>query len=177
MTYFRRSGGQIALLALSVIGAIISIYLTITHYDKQTLVCATGGLINCERVLSSSYSLVPGTNLPISIPGLLWFCALGALALFAWRVWPARRALLLAEVAWSALGLLSALYLVYAEIVRLDAICAWCTSLHVIILVTLIISALLLQQAGGDEEVFDEEEEEEEEAPKITPKQITAKQR
>lgn len=159
MTYFRRNGGQIALLALSIIGVIISIYLTITHYDKQTLVCSTSGLINCERVLSSSYSVVPGTDLPISIPGLLWFCVLGVLAVFAWRVWPNRRSLLIAEVAWSTLGLLTALYLVYAEIVRLDAICAWCTSLHVIILVTLIISAFLLQQASMDEEEFDEEEE------------------
>ncbi len=167
MSYFRRSGGQIALLALSVVGAIISIYLIITHYDKQTLVCSTSGLVNCERVLSSSYSLVPGTALPISIPGFLWFAALGLLAVFAWRVWPNRRSLLIAEVVWSALGLLSALYLVYAEIVRLDAICAWCTSLHIIILLTLIISAFLFQQSG--EEAFDEEEEEE--TPSVTAKQ------
>lgn len=167
MSYFRRSRGQIALLALSVVGAIISIYLIITHYDKQTLVCSTSGLVNCERVLSSSYSLVPGTALPISIPGFLWFAALGLLAVLAWRVWPNRRSLLIAEVVWSALGLLSALYLVYAEIVRLDAICAWCTSLHIIILLTLIISAFLFQQSS--EEAFDEEEEEE--TPRVTAKQ------
>ncbi|GAC1371836.1 MAG: hypothetical protein NVSMB44_39380 [Ktedonobacteraceae bacterium] len=161
MTYFRRSGGQLVLLALSVLGVVISIYLTITHYDKQSLICSSSGLINCERVLSSSYSVVPGTDLPISIPGLLWFCALGVLAVLAWRVWPARRALLIAEVAWSAVGLLTVLYLVDAEIVRLHAICAWCTSLHVIILLTLVVSAFLLQQANADEEMFEEEEDEE----------------
>jgi len=168
MSYFRRSGGQITLLALSAIGAVISIYLIITHYDKQTLVCSTGGLVNCERVLSSSYSLVPGTALPISIPGFLWFGALGLLAVCAWRVWPNRRALLIAEVVWTAVGMLSALYLVYAEIVRLDAICIWCTALHIIILLTLIISTILLQQSG--EEAFDEEEEAEDTS------RITAKQ-
>ena len=170
MAYFRRSGGQIALLALSILGVVISIYLTITHYDKQSLVCSSNGLINCERVLSSSYSVVPGTAIPISIPGLLWFCVLGALAFCAWRVWPDRRSLLIAEVAWSSLGLLTVLYLVYAEIVRLDAICAWCTSLHVIILLTLIISVFLLQQSSAGEEIFDDEEEE------ATP-QVVAKRR
>ncbi len=168
MVYFRRSGGQIALLALSALGIIISIYLTITHYDKQSLICSSSGLVNCERVLSSSYSVVPGTAIPISVPGLLWFCALSVLAFFAWRVWPERRSLLIAEVAWSSLGLLTVLYLIYAEIVRLDAICVWCTSLHVIILFTLIISAFLLQQSTSDEELFDEEEEE---APQVATRQ------
>ncbi|MBA2679931.1 MAG: vitamin K epoxide reductase family protein [Ktedonobacteraceae bacterium] len=168
MAYFRRSGGQIAMLALSILGVMISIYLTITHYDKQSLICSSSGLVNCERVLSSSYSVVPGTAIPISIPGLLWFCVLGALAFCAWRIWPERRSLLMAEVAWSSLGLLTVLYLVYAEIVRLDAICAWCTSLHVIILLSLIISVFLLSRPGEDEEMFDDEEEEE--APKVVAK-------
>ena len=160
MAYFRRSGGQVALLALSILGVVISIYLTITHYDKQSLICSSSGLVNCERVLSSSYSVVPGTAIPISIPGLLWFCVLGVLAFCAWRLWPDRRSLLIGEVAWSSLGLLTVLYLVYAEIVRLDAICVWCTSLHVIILLTLIVSVFLLQQSTSDEGMFDEEEEE-----------------
>lgn len=160
MTSFRRSGGQIVLLALSILGVVISIYLTLTHYDKQSLICSSSGLVNCERVLSSSYSVVPGTAIPISVPGLLWFCVLGVLAFCGWRVWPERRSLIVAEVVWSALGLLTVLYLVYAEIVRLDAICAWCTSLHVIILLMLVISVFLLQQHGADEEVFDDEEEE-----------------
>jgi uncharacterized membrane protein len=170
MAYFRRSGGQIALLALSVLGIVISIYLTITHYDKQSLVCSSDGLVNCERVLSSSYSVVPGTAIPISIPGLLWFCALGALAFGAWRLWPQRRSLLIAEVAWSALGLLTVLYLVYAEIVRLDAICVWCTSLHIIILLSLILSVFLFQQSNEGEEIFDDEEEGQEESPRVVAK-------
>lgn len=161
MTYFRRSGGQIALFVLSVIAIGISVYLTIIHYTHTAVVCSTSGLINCEVVLNSHYALVPGTNVPVSLAGLLYFVASAALALAAWLVWPQLRALRTVQVAWSALGILTILYLVYVEIVLVHALCAWCTALHVIILATFVISVLLLQDpsAAEDEDFAIEEEE------------------
>src|SRR5690349_6686684 len=145
---------------LSVIGVAISIYLTTAHYENAPVACSNTGIINCERVLSSPYSYVPGTSIPISLPGLLWFLAFGVVAFLAWRVWPERKSLIIAEVAWSALGLLTALYLVFVELVHLHNICAWCTSLHIIILVMLLISVYqLLQWNEREYDEYDEEEE------------------
>jgi uncharacterized membrane protein len=160
LTYFQRFWAQILFLVLSVIGVAISIYLTTAHYENAPVVCSNTGIINCERVLSSPYSYVPGTSIPISLPGLLWFLAFGVVAFLAWRVWPERKPLIIAEVVWSALGLLTALYLVFAELVHLHNICAWCTSLHIIILVMLLISVYqLLQWNAREYDEYDEEEE------------------
>jgi uncharacterized membrane protein len=159
MTYIRRSGAQIALLILALIGAGIAIYLTAVHYQGAPLVCSNTGLIDCSRVLSSSFSVVPGTNIPISIPGLAW-CLVAAL-LAGVTIWqPELRLPRLGMMAWTLLGMLTVFYLVYAEIVRLHTICIWCTSLHAIILVMLLISVTQLQTPGYDDEEFDEEEEE-----------------
>src|SRR5436309_10496981 len=157
MEYIRRSGGQIALLVLSLIGAAIAIYLTTVHYENVPLICSTRGFIDCARVLSSSYSVVPGTTIPITVPGLGWCIVSAALALIGWRFWPERRSVLIAECIWNSLGMLTVFYLVYVELVRLHTLCAWCTALHVIILMMLLISVVQLQQPESDVEVEEEE--------------------
>ena len=86
MSYIQRSGGQLLLLLLSMIGAGIAVYLTAVHYEHTPLICLTNGLIDCARVLSSSYSLIPGTTVPITIPGLGWCVVSGALAFIGWRL-------------------------------------------------------------------------------------------
>jgi len=159
MTFLQRSGGQIAWLILSLLGIGIAIYLTAVHYQGAPLVCSTSGVVNCESVLSSPYSRIPGTALPITFPGLFWFIVSGVLALVAWRLRPGSRRLLLLELIWAAFGMLTVFYLVYVEIVRLHEICAWCTGVHVIILVMLLIT--VVQWQGTALEAEDEEEEEE----------------
>src|SRR5581483_3656506 len=109
----RRSGGQVALLLLSILGIGVAVYLTAVHYENVPLVCSSSGFIACARVLSSAYLFVPGTTIPITIPGLFW-CGVGAaLALAGWRSRWQRRPLLLAEFAWTALGMLTVFYLIY----------------------------------------------------------------
>lgn len=157
----RRSGGQIALFVLSLLGIAISIYLTTVHYQNVPLVCSDKGFINCGLVLSSFYSVVPGTSIPISVPGLLWNGLFAVLAFMSWRVWPERRSLLIAELVLAASGMLTIFYLIYVELVRLHTLCAWCTALHVVILSMFIITVLQLQQAQSDESEFEEAEEEE----------------
>jgi len=44
------------------------------------------------------------------------------------------------------------LFLVYAELVRIHHICAWCTGVHVIVLVYLLLAVFLLQEPAIDEE-------------------------
>ena len=159
MTFIRRSGGQITLFVLSLLGIVISIYLTSVHYENVPLVCSTNGLVDCASVLSSPYSVVPGTTIPITVPGLAWCLVSAALAFVAWRVWPQLRTIRIAQFVWTLIGMLTVLYLVFVELVRLHRICAWCTALHVIIFVMLLITVVNLQEPEPAEE-FDVEEEE-----------------
>lgn len=150
--------GQIALFILSLVGVGISIYLTSVHYENAPLVCSTSGIIDCARVLSSSYSVVPGTSIPITIPGLLWSVVAAGLAVAAWRISPQQRRFLIAELVWMLAAMGTVLYLVYVEIVRIHTICAWCTALHIVILAMFLISLVQIQHSG---QAWEEEQEEE----------------
>lgn len=139
-----------ALVALALVGLGISVYLTTVHYAHVRLVCTAGGNVNCTQVTTSVYSVVPGTTIPITIPGLLWFLVSGGLALAAWRA-QARTGigsvrLVLTHVAWGAGGLVFVLYLVYVEVVRLHAICEWCSAVHVLTLLTFLVALSRLQR-------------------------------
>ncbi|MGB8346174.1 MAG: vitamin K epoxide reductase family protein [Ktedonobacteraceae bacterium] len=156
MSTIQRSLGQWLLLALSIIGAGIAIYLTTVHYEHVPLLCSSQGIINCERVTSSAYSVVPGTTIPITLPGLAWFVVMAALAITSLR--SALRWIKMAALVWTILGMLTVLYLVYAEIVQLHTICLWCTGVHIIIFASFIIALIEVYRSGQDEEVEEEEE-------------------
>jgi uncharacterized membrane protein len=129
---------QWLLLALAIVGAGTAVYLTTVHYEQVPLLCSSQGLVNCERVTSSSYSVVPGTTLPITIPGLAWFIVSGLLAFRGLR--SSQRWIRQAQLAWAILGILTVLYLVYVELVILHTICLWCTVVHVIIFGSLLMA-------------------------------------
>jgi len=163
MRQIQRSKSQMLLLAFSLLGVAIAIYLTAVHYENIPLVCSESGLVNCTRVLSSPYSVVPGTSLPITIPGLGWCVVSAALAIVglfeATGLW--QRRIRVAQFAWALAGLLVVLYLVYVEIVRLHTICAWCTALHVLILLMFLITLVQLQSLPSTSVVELEKEGEE----------------
>lgn len=164
MGLLRRSGDQVLLLLLSVVGAGIAIYLTTVHYAHVPLVCSTTGFIDCARVVSSPYSLVPGTTIPITIPGLAWCVVSAALAIAGLRLLPEHYWVRVAEFIWFLLGIFTALYLVYVELVLLHSLCAWCTALHVIILIMFLVALVRLPRPESEAEL----EFAEEEAPRAT---------
>ena len=142
-------GGE-RLLAIGVLGAAlaglgISGYLSGVHATHAPLVCNVRGPVDCERVLTSAYSQILGTAIPTSAAGIIWFGVSGALALLQVRLARARAALL-AGLAWSLVGLLTALFLVYVEIVQLGALCAWCSAAHVLVLITLLLTLARLER-------------------------------
>ncbi len=160
MNSLRRSGSQLALLLLGILGAADAIYLTLVHYNDQvSLVCPNTGIINCATVITSKYSYIPGTNLPITFPGLGWCLVIVGLAIFG-LVRGEGRWLRRAECAWTLLGLLTVLYLVYAEIVLIRNICVWCTVLHVMIVIMFMIALIRLRESQPEEEEWDEDEDE-----------------
>ncbi|HYR48921.1 MAG TPA: vitamin K epoxide reductase family protein [Candidatus Eisenbacteria bacterium] len=115
----------------SVAGLAISIYLTVVHYSTIPLACPANAVVNCEQVLSSRYAVIGDSGLPTSAAGIAWFLVSAALALLR-----RRRALL----AWSSIGLLTVLVLVYIEIVKLGAVCIWCTAAHAMVLLIFLIA-------------------------------------
>jgi uncharacterized membrane protein len=152
-----RSIRQWFLLALAIVGAGVAIYLTTVHYAQVPLLCSSQGLVNCERVTSSSYSVIPGTTLPITLPGLAWFIVSGVLAFIGTR--SNRHWIRQAQLAWTILGTLTVLYLVYVELVILHTICIWCTVVHVLIFGALLvaITEYMLSRQQEEQEAGEEE--------------------
>lgn len=154
MNLLRRSGAQLALLALAILGMADAIYLTLAHYNDQVvLACPDKGFINCTRVITSRYSYVPGTSLPISLPGLGWCLVIAILALLGLFLSTEQRWLRITQFIWTLLGMLTVLYLVYVEIVLIDNICAWCTVLHVLILLMFLIALVRLPRRALAEDI------------------------
>jgi uncharacterized membrane protein len=137
----RSMGGlPLATLILSLYGLGASIYLTLAHYDTHvSLICSDKGLINCEEVTTSPESIVFGI-FPVAVLGLTFYVFMVAVnSPWGWRLsWPAVRWLRLGSV---IAGMCFVLYLIYAEVDEIHAICLWCTSVHV---ATFLIFALLI---------------------------------
>jgi uncharacterized membrane protein len=138
----------IAAALAGVIGVTTSVYLTVVHYAALPLVCTTTGIISCERVLSSPYSVIVGSGLPTSAAGIAWFTVSAALALGQLS---GRRsqALVKWHLAWSAIGLVTVIYLVFVEIVDLGALCLWCSTAHALVVITFIITVTRSQTAAA----------------------------
>ncbi len=140
----RRMPGLASVVVMAVIGIGISIYLTTVHYAKVPLICSATGTVDCASVLKSPYGLVPGTSLPITFPGMLWFAVAGGIAgmvlLAAMRGTRPPAWWSTALKGWGIVGFLSIFYLIYAEIVKLHHICAWCTVIHTLVVATLIVA-------------------------------------
>lgn len=117
-------------LALALAGLAVSIYLTIAHYtNPELLVCSDTGTVNCEAVTTSAQSTFLG--IPVALLGLVWFVAMVVLCLpIAWNA--ASRNVHLLRLAAAIGGIGFVLWLVYAELVIIGAICLWCTVAHVL---------------------------------------------
>ncbi len=132
----------IATLLLSLFGFGVSIYLTITHFDKAALSCpAGGGIINCGKVTTSPQSEILG--IPVAMLGLLFFVPMILLCLpAAWR--SLDRRIHLARLILSITGVGMIIYLLIAELFIIKAICLWCSSVH---LVTFILFVIIVTSA------------------------------
>jgi uncharacterized membrane protein len=127
-------------LVLSVLGLAVSVYLTIEHYTSSTtLACPETGVINCQKVTTSAESSIVG--IPVALLGLIFFVAMLPLCLPA--AWRSRRPeLRWGRLAFTLVGIGFVIYLVYTELFTLDAVCLWCTAVHVITVLLFAVVAL-----------------------------------
>ncbi|HEV2259511.1 MAG TPA: vitamin K epoxide reductase family protein [Streptosporangiaceae bacterium] len=130
---------QLVTWVLSMAGLGVSIYLTVAHFtDKPLAGCAESGAINCTKVTTSPQSYVFG--IPVAVLGLAFFVAAVALmSPWAWR-W-ARREVALIRIASLVVGVGLVIYLIYAELFIIGAICLYCTSVHVITFLLFVLTA------------------------------------
>ncbi len=140
-------------LGLAVIGTLLSAYLTYEHYTQnKTLACSATATVNCAKVTESQWSSFLG--IPVALLGLGFFLVMVVLCTPRLMRAPGRRwdavRLVLAGV-----GLAFALYLVFAELFHIGAICLWCTGVHVVtflLLLTFIFGQLLAEPAPHDQD-------------------------
>ncbi|HRC00499.1 MAG: vitamin K epoxide reductase family protein [Candidatus Lutibacillus vidarii] len=119
-----------ASLGLCVVGLGVSAFLA---YESATasviLACPVNGAIDCGKVTTSAWSKLFG--IPVSYLGLLFF--IGMIALCTKAAWTRGSALVHnLRLGGTVVGVAMVLYLVWAELFRIGAICLWCTVVHVV---------------------------------------------
>ncbi|MFI5041067.1 MAG: vitamin K epoxide reductase family protein [Acidimicrobiales bacterium] len=115
---------------LALVGVAVSAYLTVAHYSTTAvLACSDKGVVNCAKVTTSSYSVVAG--IPVAVLGLVFFVAMvGLQTPFAWR--SPRADVRIVRLALASTGAAAVVWLIYVELFRLDAICLYCTIVHLL---------------------------------------------
>ena len=123
-----------ALLILSVLGFLLSAYMTYLHYTEgQSAFCSQGS--DCDVVRQSSYSSIFG--IPVALLGavgyalIFWFAYVSMSRKIRW--------ILLYTV--SLAGFVFSAYLSYVELFKIHAICPYCVASAVIMTVIFILIA------------------------------------
>jgi uncharacterized membrane protein len=134
-----RWGGAMVVLAL--LGLAIAAYLLAVRVLGEAPAC--GPIRGCDTVAASPYATVLG--LPVALFGVAFSAALLAAAMAWWR--RADRRAVYASYALGLLGVVAVGYLTYLELVVIEAICLWCVSYAV----TIVIGWGLAAVAAGHE--------------------------
>ncbi len=119
-------------MGLVVIGILISIYLTYSHFSEKTSVCDFTSTVSCSTVNTSVYSSI--LYVPVALLGLIWF-----VLAFVMLVRLDKAHMEGAFLYWAIIGVLGIPYLVWAEFV-LGVICPFCTVIHVILVALLVLA-------------------------------------
>lgn len=141
----RWAGGGLPLttLVVSVLGLADSAYLTYEHFTQSaSFACPENATVNCVKVTTSPESHVFG--IPVAVLGLAFFLFMVAVnSPWGWRArWPAVHWARLGSV---IVGIVFVLYLIWAELFKINAICLYCTGVHAL---TFILFALIVGRAA-----------------------------
>ena len=142
----RWSGGGLAFATtvVSLLGLADAAYLTYQHFSESTSFagCSESGAVNCVAVTTSQWShLGP---FPVAVLGLAFFVFMVAVnSRWGWKApWTIVHWARLASV---VVGIVFVLYLIWAELFRINAICLYCTGVHIL---TFILFALIVGRAA-----------------------------
>jgi uncharacterized membrane protein len=125
------------LAALDVVGLVIASYLSTVELQGAVPVC--GPIHGCEDVARSSYSRIEGV--PVAVLGVCLSLVLLTLAISWWR--SNRYVLLLAHYGLSLAGVLFEAYFLYLQVFVIGAVCIWCTSYGLSLVLRFVIALLV----------------------------------
>jgi uncharacterized membrane protein len=121
-----------AMVALSIVGLGVAIYLTYVHYAGIKPACTAGQ--SCIKVQTSVWSKLDGV--PVALLGLI-----GYVGILLSLIVPDREESRLATLGLTLVGFAFSAYLTYRELFSIHAICEWCAS-SAVILTILFLAAL-----------------------------------
>jgi uncharacterized membrane protein len=122
------------LAVLDTAGLLIAGYLSVVELAGGVPSC--GPLKGCETVALSEYSRIGGV--PVAVYGVVLSLVLLTLAVAWWRT--DRYPLLLAHYGLSLAGVLFEAYFLYVQVVLIKAVCVWCASYGVSLVLRFVIA-------------------------------------
>jgi uncharacterized membrane protein len=126
---------RLVLLAFTLVGlasSIVSLYVHVQLLRQPGYVsfCDVNATVNCTQVYQSQYARIAGV--PVALFGALWYAGVMVLLAGSRWGWPSLRESAVGYVfALGVLGLGSVIYLGYASLVILKAVCAMCIITYV----------------------------------------------
>ena len=125
------------LAVLDIIGLAIATYLSVVELGGGVPAC--GPLRGCETVAQSEYSRIGGV--PVAVYGVGLSLVLLTLAIAWWRT--NFYGLLLAHYGLSLAGVLFEIYFIYIQIAVIHAVCVWCTSYGLSLVLRFVIALMV----------------------------------
>jgi uncharacterized membrane protein len=127
--------------ALALVGLAIATYLLTMRLVGEPPVC--GPVRGCDTVAASEYATVLG--LPVALYGVAWSLVV-AVASGMWWLRAARPALY-AAYGLGIIGLAAVAYLTYLEIAVIEAVCIWCVTYAITVVLGWVVSIVALRSA------------------------------
>ena len=129
----------IAMTALALAGLAIATYLLAMRIIGEPPVC--GPVRGCDTVAASDYATALG--LPVALYGVAWAGAMVAASVAWWL--RANRAALYAAYGLGIVGVAAVAYLTYLEIAVIEAICIWCVTFAITVVLGWVTAILALR--------------------------------
>ena len=107
--------------AVSAVGFLDALYLTVEHYLNQGTACFL--VSGCDRVLESQYAML-APNVPIALAGVLYYGTLLGLAIAYLRT--RNHDTFRFAAMGTVVGLLASFYFIYLQFFVIKAICIYC---------------------------------------------------
>ncbi len=118
-------------LFLILIGTLVSGYLTYVKLTAEPMLCIEGSVFNCATVQNSAWASIMGV--PIAYLGLAMYLILGGITLLENAGDFMRENSLLLQFIIGLFAWLYSMWLVYVQVVLLQALCQWCLTHELVI--------------------------------------------
>ncbi len=138
-----------ASLVLTVIGILVSIYMTVYKITDNDGMCLGSG--DCSTVNASPYSEVFG-GFPVAGVGILGYAAILGLHLLEMRGKLSRENATLGLFGITLIGFLFTVYLVYIEVAVIKALCPFCVASQIVMTLIFIVSVIRLIKSPQSQE-------------------------